>query len=61
MLFAKYNKSEIVVMGKMTIKVVLIKGIPRDTNLVEITANKNQKYSQFTSELIILNEMKLLN
>ena len=46
-------------MEKITKQILIIEGnIPRDMNLVERTANKNQKYSQLGSELIKLNGMK---
>ena len=55
----KYNKFDILVMEKITKQILIIEGsIPGDTNLVERTANKNQKYSQLGSELIKLNGMK---
>ena len=55
----KYNKPDIVVMEKITKQIFIIEGsIPEDMNLVERTANKNQKYSQLGSELIKLNGMK---
>ena len=57
--FVTYNKPDIVVMEKITKQILIIEGsIPGDINLVERTANKNQKYSQLGSELIKLNGMK---
>ena len=57
--FVKYNKPDIVVMGKITKQILIIEGsIPGDMNLVERKANKNQKCSQLGSELIKLNGMK---
>ena len=55
----KYNTPDIVVMEKITKQILIIEGsIPGDMNLVERTANKNQKFSQPGSELIKLNGMK---
>ena len=57
--FVKHNKPDIVVIEKIRKQVLIIEGsIPGDMNLVERTANKNQKYSQLGSELIKLNGTK---